>query len=68
MNAKKESISIDVDSHTHLGQLTVWNTGEAELDCLEVRTQSRHHEHRDLISFDDLFKAVQDLHVMIHGR
>jgi hypothetical protein len=58
---KKGSLSLAIDGDDRLGLLTVWSTGEAELECAEIATGNVRREHRELASPPDLQGALQDL-------
>jgi len=58
---EKGSLSLAIDGEARLGQLTVWSTGEAELECAEIATGNVRREHRDLVSPPDLQDALQEL-------
>lgn len=57
----KGSLSLAIDGKDFLGQLTVWSTGEAELECAEIATGEVRREHRDLASVHDLGRALDEL-------
>ncbi|MGW2651933.1 hypothetical protein ACWC2T_45525 [Streptomyces sp. NPDC001393] len=50
-----------VEGPDAVGQLTVWDSGEAELECGDVATGWVVAEHRGLASVQDLHRALDDL-------
>lgn len=61
IGADKPSLSLAVDGDESVGQLTVWGSGEAELEFSEIATGLARHEHRELNSVVDLRRALADL-------
>ncbi|MFJ8533265.1 hypothetical protein [Streptomyces sp. NPDC093591] len=57
----KASLSLAIDGDDFVGQLTVWESGEAELEFAEVGTGAARHEHREFHSVADLRQALADL-------
>lgn len=57
----KASMTLALDGPDAVGQLTVWGSGEAELEHGEVATGRVATEHRDLASPEDLRRALDDL-------
>lgn len=57
----KASIALAVDGPDAVGQLTVWENGEAELEYGAVATGQVVAEHRSLASVEDLHRALDDL-------
>jgi hypothetical protein len=58
---QKGSMTLALDGPDALGQLTVWDTGEAELHCAAVATGHVFSEHRQLASVGDLHQALAEL-------
>jgi hypothetical protein len=61
INADKASLSLVIDRKDHLGQLTIWSTGEAELECADVSTGEVRREHHDLSSTHELIVILDQL-------
>jgi hypothetical protein len=59
--ASKASMSLSLDGEERISQLTVWVTGEAELERAEIATGLVRNEHCDLASLEDLGQALDDL-------
>lgn len=57
----KASLSLSLDREERISQLTVWATGEVELEHAEVATGLVSNEHRDLASLADLNQVLDDL-------
>jgi hypothetical protein len=54
----KASMSLDMDSENSVGQIVVWDSGEAEIQYGDVATGQVEHVHRDLASREDLMDAL----------
>jgi hypothetical protein len=57
----KPSVVLVLEGQAVISQLTVWGTGEAELEHGEIATGQVIHEHRELFSVTDLHRALADL-------
>lgn len=58
----KEAAWLQFQDRRLIGQITVWETGECELEAIELSTEeSRLREHRDLRSISDLRDALSAL-------
>uniref|UniRef100_A0AAU2JYG9 Uncharacterized protein n=1 Tax=Streptomyces sp. NBC_00049 TaxID=2903617 RepID=A0AAU2JYG9_9ACTN len=57
----KTSACLTLESKTRLAAITVWDSGEAELDYADVAHEQAHSEHRDLRTSRDLATAMTAL-------
>jgi hypothetical protein len=57
----KPSASVMIASSARIGQLVVWDTGEAELTLGDVGSREVVEEHREITSEADLQDATQTL-------
>ncbi|MCJ1681140.1 hypothetical protein MTF65_28065 [Streptomyces sp. APSN-46.1] len=57
----KASTWLTLESETRLATITVWDSGEAELDYADVARGQAHPEHRDLRTQLDVADAVAAL-------
>lgn len=57
----KPSASVTVLGDSRLARLTVWETGEAELDLGDARTGSLEQQHRDITGRVGLVDAVETM-------
>ncbi|MFF1420717.1 hypothetical protein [Streptomyces sp. NPDC058280] len=57
----KASVWLTLESETRLAAVTVWDSGEAELDYADVASGQVHPEHRDLRTHADLADAMAAL-------
>ncbi|WP_051950663.1 immunity protein TriTu family protein [Actinacidiphila yeochonensis] len=63
----KASMTVALDGPRAVGRLTVWDTGEAELEYGVIATGQVECEHRDLASARDLRQALADLTGRLRG-
>ncbi|MEV7343618.1 hypothetical protein [Streptomyces sp. NPDC093544] len=54
-------MSLSLDGEERISQLTVWATGEAQLERAEIGTGLVRNERCDLASLEDLGQALDDL-------
>ncbi|MFG2783830.1 hypothetical protein ACGFY7_39115 [Streptomyces prunicolor] len=54
-------MSLSLDGEERISQLTVWATGEAELERAEIATGLVRNDHYDLSSLEDLGQRLHDL-------
>lgn len=50
-----------LETDDRVAVLTVWSSGEAELECGDVATSQVRREHRDLRTFEDLLDAIETI-------
>ncbi|WP_456318812.1 immunity protein TriTu family protein [Allokutzneria albata] len=57
----KASAWVDFDSSARIGQIVVWDAGEAELHCIEVNAEPGPPEYRILLPAEDLHEAADSV-------
>jgi hypothetical protein len=50
LGREKSALWLTLDSGQYMGRITVWNSGEVEIECAEVATGEILQEHRELKS------------------
>lgn len=63
----KPALWLAIDSEDAVGQLTIWASGEAELECAAVATGEARREHRDSGSPAETRAAAAALVAWIEG-
>lgn len=63
----KPSVSVLVGSTTRIGKLTIWSTGEAELDLGDAVSGAVTEEHREITGEVGLADATQTLVAWARG-
>lgn len=61
----KTSAGMTLEAEDHIGVLTVWSSGEAELEYGDLSTGQVRQRHRDLRTFEDLLNAIESVHEWI---
>lgn len=66
----KTSTWMTLEHDDFVAVLTVWSSGEAELEYGDVATGQVREQHRDLRTFQDLLDAIETIHewVRIKGE
>ncbi|MFD6938762.1 hypothetical protein ACFWAP_21740 [Streptomyces goshikiensis] len=64
----KASAWLALESATRLAAITVWDSGETELDYADVARGRAHSEHRDLRTHADLTAAMATLVERVRPR
>lgn len=57
----KKSASLMISTEQRVGQLILWETGEAELGLGDISTPEISQQHREITSHSNLVDATQEL-------
>lgn len=60
-DAQKQSLTVVLDSPERFAQITVWETGEVELEFAEVASGETFHEHQQIADSPGLQEALDRL-------
>jgi hypothetical protein len=64
---QKQSLTVILDSHERLAQITVWETGEAELEFAQVSSAEILQEHQEIAGSADLQESLNRLSAWVSG-
>ncbi|MEO3765745.1 hypothetical protein [Streptomyces sp. B5E4] len=64
----KASTCMTLETDGHVAMLTVWSSGEAELECGDVAADRVRRQHRDLRTFEELLGAIETVREWIRTK